>query len=164
MRYEPTDVGSPQGNDTMFAYHNRRWHQWVALLQTWAVTSGPSGWRGAHDTLDAAEHAVTSVGQTFYADDVRPRQVRRVTAYTAPAAADIDYICLPEPAILALQNQTAEEEVYAVPPDDVTQAGNVITLANLPPLSDGLLLYFTAEGANTATRDTEHWKRARTPS
>ena len=24
VRYEPTDVGSPQGNDTMFAYHNRR--------------------------------------------------------------------------------------------------------------------------------------------
>ena len=74
---------------------------------------------------------MTSVGEYYYADNVRPRQVRRVTAYTAPVAADIDYICLPEPAILALQNRVAEG-VYAVPPDDVTQVGNLITLANLP--------------------------------
>ena len=149
VRYEPTDVGQPQADDTMFSYHNRRWYQWVAVLQVWAVTVGPSGWIGAFDTLASAEQAVTSVGQTFYSDAQRPRQVRRVTAYTAPAPADINYICLPEPAILALQNRV-EEGVYAVPPDDVTQVGNLITLANLPPLSDGLLLYFTAEGANTA--------------
>ena len=146
--YESGDVGQPLGNDTMFAYHNRRWYQWVAVLQTWAITSGPTGWRGAFDTRDAAYQAVTAVGQTYYADNVRPRQVRRVTAYTAPAPADIEYSCLPEPAILALQNR-ANEGVYAVPPDDVTQAGDIVTLANLPPLSDGLLLYFTAEGANT---------------
>ena len=147
--YAAQFVGLPQPDDIMFAYHNRQWHQWVAVLQRWAVTSGPSGWRGARDTLVAAEQAVTAIGQTFYADDVRPRQVRRVTAYTAAADADVQYICLPEPAILALQNRS-QEGVYVVPPDDVTQAGNVITLANLPNLTDGLLLYFTAEGANTA--------------
>ena len=38
-----------------------------------------------------------------------------------------------------------EEEIYAIPPDDITQVGDLITMANIPPLTDGLLLYFTAE-------------------
>ena len=179
VRYAAPDVGLPQPNDTMFAYHNRRWYQWNAILQAWVITSGPSGWVGAWDTEDAAEHAVTAVGDTFYADDELPRRVQRVTAYTAPAAADVDYACLPEPAILSLQNRpllpapdstnigefvevnaagdgyvtaavALEEEIYAIPPDDITQVGDLITMANIPPLTDGLLLYFTAEGANTA--------------
>ena len=179
VRYAAPDVGLPQPNDTMFAYHNRRWYQWNAILQAWVITSGPSGWVGAWDTEDAAEHAVTAVGDTFYADDDLPRRVQRVTAYTAPAAADVDYACLPEPAILSLQNRpllpapdstnigefvevnaagdgyvtaavALEEEIYAIPPDDITQVGDLITMANIPPLTDGLLLYFTAEGANTA--------------
>ena len=179
VRYAAPDVGLPQPNDTMFAYHNRRWYQWNAILQAWVITSGPSGWVGAWDTEDAAEHAVTAVGDTFYADDELPRRVQRVTAYTAPAAADVDYACLPEPSILALQNRpllpapdstnigefvevnaagdgyvtaavALEEEIYAIPPDDITQVGDLITMANIPPLTDGLLLYFTAEGANTA--------------
>ena len=43
----------------------------------------------------------------------------------------------------------APEEIYAVPPADVTQVGNAITLTDVPTLTNGLILHFQPKGTNT---------------
>ena len=171
-----TQLSGQTTGTTCFSLTNHTWY--LRIAQGWTNTGGvPAGWLGVFSTEAGAEDAVTAVAQILFI--IGEMVVEQVSAFTPPTAnytyhwepeqerqALLASPVLPTPSssnvlefarvnsagtgyVTSAIDINAPEDVFAVPAVDVTQVGNAITLADVPTLTNGLILHFQPKGTNT---------------